>query len=195
MATDSHSEAVQASDRPHLIKGLSEAINKYIIREFPVRAGIPLAEAVSGEMAALYNTANRPLRIRFTHKKQKEGLAVSDVALLLHPSPTAIRKYLAIPKDEIPERRATSRKRQHQLALQQKQQEVDEARKLGREGYPIGRTAAMMHYTCKTIQNYLDPSYCVTDGHYNARIPGKLAPLRERCYRTPEPGAYISPDP
>ncbi len=179
-ATDSHPEAVQVSCQFHLIKGLSEAINKYIIREFPARAEIPLAEAVSDEMAALYNTANRPLRIRFAHKKRKEGLTVSDIALLLHSSPpTTIRKYLAIPKDEIPEDRATSRERQHQLALQQKQKEVDEARKLEREGYPIRRIAPMMHHTYKTIQNYLNPSYCVTDGHYNARIPGKLAPCEK----------------
>ena len=78
-STDSHPEAVQISDRFYLIKGLSEAINKYIIREFPARVEIPLAE-------------------------------------------------------EIPEDRATSRERQHRLALQQKQQEVDEARKLALEG-------------------------------------------------------------
>lgn len=173
-ATDSHPEAVQVSDRFHLIKGLSEAINKYIIREFPARVEIPLAEAISDEMAALYNTANRPLRIRFAHKKRKEGLTISDIALLLYLSPTTIRKYLAIPED-----RATSRERQHRLALQQKQQEVDEARKLAREGYPIGQIAAMMYHTCKTIQNYLNPSYRITDGHYNARIPGKLAPYEK----------------
>lgn len=178
-ATDSQPEAVQVSDRFHLIKGLSEAINKYIIREFPARVEIPLAEAVSDEMAALYNTANRPLRIRFAHKKRKEGLTISDIALLLHSSPTTIRKYPAIPEEEIPEDRATSRERQHRLALQQKQQEVDEAGKLAREGYPIGQIAAMMHHTCKTIQNYLNPSYRVTDGHYNARIPDKLTPYEK----------------
>ena len=34
-ATDSHPEAVQVSDRFHLIKGLSEAINKYITGNSP----------------------------------------------------------------------------------------------------------------------------------------------------------------
>ncbi len=150
-----------------------------IIDLIPSRVEIPLAEAISDEMAALYNTANRPLRIRFAHKKRKEGLTISDIALLLHSSPTTIRKYLAIPEEGIPEDRAISRERQHRLALQQKQQEVDEARKLAREGYPIGQIAAMMHHTCKTIQNYLNPNYCVTDGHYNARIPGKLAPYEK----------------
>ena len=72
-ATGSHPEAIQVSDRFHLIKGLSEAINKYIIREFPARIEIPLTEEVSEERKALYNTANRPLRIRFAHQKRRKG--------------------------------------------------------------------------------------------------------------------------
>ncbi len=119
------------------------------------------------------------VRIRFAHKKRKEGLTASDIALLLHSSPTTIRKYLAIPEDEIPKDRATSRERPRQLARQQKRQEVDETRRLARDGYPIGQIAAMMHHTYKTIQNYLNPDYRVTDGHYNARIPGKLAPYEK----------------
>ena len=35
--TNAHPDAIQISDRFHLIKGLSEAINKYMIREFPAR--------------------------------------------------------------------------------------------------------------------------------------------------------------
>ena len=41
---------------------------------------------------------------------------------------------------------------------------------------PIEEIAKTMHHTCKTIQRYLSPDYSVEDGHYNARIPGKLAP-------------------
>jgi transposase len=33
--TNSHPNAVQISDRFHLIKGLSEAVTKYILRKFP----------------------------------------------------------------------------------------------------------------------------------------------------------------
>ena len=63
--------------------------------------------------------------------------------------------------------------------MQQKQRGVDETRKLAEAGYPIERIATMMHHTRKTIQNYLNPGYCVTDGHYNGRIPGKLAPYEK----------------
>lgn len=178
-ATSSHPDAVQVSDRFHLIKGLSEAINKYITREFPARIEIPLPEGVSDEMEALYNTSNRPQRIRFAHQKRKEGMTVSEIALLLHSCPATVRKYLAIPENEIPDKQPTSREKQHQLAMRQKQQEVDEARKLAQAGYPVEQIAVMMHHTSKTVKNYLAPGYSIADGHYNARIPGKLAPYEK----------------
>ena len=103
---------------------------------------------------------------------------VYDIALLLHSSPATIRKYLAIPENEFLVDRTTSWERQ-QLALQQKQQEADKARRLAREGHPIEQISAMLHDTCKSIQNYWNSSYRITDGHYNARIPGKLAPMRK----------------
>ena len=39
----------------------------------------------------------------------------------------------------------------------------------------IEQIAKMTHHTYKTIQNYLNPDYSVVDGHYNVRIPNKLA--------------------
>ena len=112
-ATNSHPDVIQISDRFHLIKGLSEVICKYIFREFPARVEIPLTEGVADEMKALYNTANRSLRIKFAHEKRREGLTISDIALLLHSSPKTIQKYLAIPEDQIPESKEFARERQH----------------------------------------------------------------------------------
>ena len=172
-ATNSHSDAIQISDRFHLIKGLSEVICKYILREFPARVEIPLTESVTDEMKALYNSANRSLRIKFAHEKRREGLTVSDIALLLHSSPKTIRKYLAIPEDQIPESKEISRERQHQLTVKQKEQEIEEARKMALAGYPIEQIATLMHHPYKTIQNYLNPDFSITNGHYNVRIPGK----------------------
>lgn len=121
-ATNSHPDVIQISDRFHLIKGLSEVICKYIFREFSARVEIPLTESVTDEMKALYNTANRSLRIKFAHEKRREGLTISDIALLLHSSPKTIQKYLAIPEDQIPESKEIARERQHQLAIKQKEQ-------------------------------------------------------------------------
>lgn len=178
-SANSHPEAVQVSDRFHLVKGLSEAMNKYMIREFPAKVEIPQTEAIPAERAALYNAANRALRIRFAQKKRAEGMTVADIAFLLHSSIKTVQKYLAIPEDEIPEDRAISRERQHRLSMQQKQQEVDEARALALEGYPVERIASMMHHTVNTIRNYLEPGYSITRGNYHTRTPGKLAPYEK----------------
>lgn len=72
-ASQTHPEAIQVSDRFHLIKTLSEVVQKYIIREFPSRVEIPAGKEISEEMRALYDTSNRARRIRFAHKKRAEG--------------------------------------------------------------------------------------------------------------------------
>ena len=71
---------------------------------------------------------------------------------------------------------------------------VDEARKLAQEGYPIEQIPTMMHHTPKTIQNYLNPDYSVTDGHYNARIPGKLVPYEKDIIKLRKQGEHIPQD-
>lgn len=170
---------MQVSDRFHIIKGLSEAINKYIIRVLPARVGIPITEVVSEELHQLHNTANRTMRIQYAHKKRKEGLTISDIALLLHSTPTTINKYLAITEEALGESQFIAREKQHKLAMIQKQQEVDEARRLIQEGFTIEKIAVMMNHTYRTIQNYLAPTYSTVNGHYNVRIPGKLSPYEK----------------
>ena len=49
----SHPGVVQVSDRFHMIKGLTEAMTKYIIREFPTRLEIP-AVTISDFCCKLY---------------------------------------------------------------------------------------------------------------------------------------------
>ena len=101
-ASNAHPDAVQVSDRFHLLKNLSDAVEKYMRRLFPSRLTIPAATA-DPQMQALYNTRNRAERIAFAHRKRNEGCTINDIALLLHSATTTVRKYLAIPENEIPE--------------------------------------------------------------------------------------------
>ena len=158
-ATNSHPDIIQISDRFHLIKGLSEVICKYIIRKFPARVEIPLIESITDEMKVLYNTANRSLCIKFAYEKHREGLTISDIVLLSHSSPKTIQKYLSISEEQIPGTMEIARERQHQLAVKQKEQEIEETRKMALAGYPIEQIATLMYHPYKTIQNYLNPDF------------------------------------
>ena len=86
---NAHPNAVQVSDRFHLIKNLSDAVERHLHRLFPSRLVIP-ASKVDPEMEALYDTRNRSERIIFAQKKRSEGYTVNDIALLLHSSKTTI---------------------------------------------------------------------------------------------------------
>lgn len=181
-ARKSHPNIVQVSDRFHIIKGLTEAVSKYLIREFPARIQIPAVSVNNDEYNQLLDVNNRSKRVAFAHKKHEEGLTVNEIALLLHSSTKTVQKYLKLEPSEI-EDRIIIKEKHHLLALQQKQQEVEHARMLAKSGIPIEEISKEMHHTFKTIHNYLSPDYSVENRHYNVRIPGKLAPYETEVIR------------
>ena len=128
-AKKSHPEVIQVSDRFHIIKGLTDAVTRYLIREFPARIEIPAVSVNTDEIRRLQNINNRLERIAFAHQKHKEGLTVNEIALLLHSTTKTVQKHLKLEPSEIVDRIIVKEKK-HLLALQQKQQEVDCARKL-----------------------------------------------------------------
>jgi len=197
--TGAHPHALQISDRFHLIKGLSEAFTRFITRKFPSRLEISAVTVLTPEMKALYDTTNRAQRIKYAHDKRKAGLTIAEIALLLHSTVKTINRYLSISENEIPEDRKISRERQHQLAIEQKQKEVDETREFYKQGHFIEKIGKLMHHIPQTVKNYLDPSFSVVSVKYDNRIPGKLAPyenqvleLRSQGYKYKEIHNIIS---
>lgn len=177
-AVGAYTNVIQVSDRFHLIKGLSEAIDKYIIRTYPARIEIPAVSEINEELKILLNVKNRAKRIQFAHAKKQEGMTINEIALVLHTSPKTITKYLNIDPKTV-EDKDIAREIQHKLAMEQKQHDVDEVRRLFAEGMPIETISKELHHTFKTVQNYLNPDYSIIDGHYNIRIPNKLAPYED----------------
>ena len=103
-AKKSHPEVIQVSDRFHIIKGMTDAVTRYLIREFPARIEIPAVLVNSDEIKRLQNINNRSERVAFAHQKHKEGLTVNEIALLLHSTPKTVQKYLKLEPSEIVDR-------------------------------------------------------------------------------------------
>jgi transposase len=175
-STNSHPNALQVSDRFHLLKNLSEVVEKYMRYLFPSRLVIPATKAIqSPEMLALYNTRNRGERIRYAQQKRTEGYTINDIALLLHSSERTISKYLVIPEDEIPEPNENAREIQHINQMNKKQMAINEVRKLYAQGHAIDAITRLTGHTSGTIQNYLKEDCSTNNGHYDCRRPGKLS--------------------
>lgn len=92
-ACNAHPSAIQISDRFHLLKNLSDAVEKYMYRFYPSRLVIPTS-TIHSELQVLYDTRNWEERIAFAHNKRSEGYSINDIALLLHSAKTTVQKYL-----------------------------------------------------------------------------------------------------
>ena len=117
-ASNAHPDAVQVSDRFHLLKNLSDAVENTCTACSPSRLIIPAITA-NPQMQALYDTRNRAERIVFAHRKRNEGYTINDIALLLHSATTTVR---GIPcnsrENEIPEIQENARERQYIQGLE-----------------------------------------------------------------------------
>lgn len=177
-STNSHPDALQISDRFHLLKNLSDAVKRYMHHLFPSRLVIP-AISQNAEMQALYDTRNRAERIYFAHQKRQEGYTINDIALLLHSATTTVQKYLAIPETEIPKVKENARERQHIRQMQIKQAAMEEVRTLYAQGNAIDEISRLTGHSILTINNYLKEDCPTNNGHYDCRRPGKLAPYEQ----------------
>jgi len=178
-ATNAHPEALQISDRFHLLKNLSEAVEKYMRRLFPSRLVIPATTTQNPQMQALYNTRNRSERIQFARQKRKEGYTINDIALLLHSATTTIDRFLAIPADEVPEVRENVMERKHIQQMENKKAAIEEVRKLYANGHAVEEIKQLTGHTWQTVTNYLKEDCSLNNGHYDRRLPGKLAPYEQ----------------
>lgn len=175
-STNSHPNALQVSDRFHLLKNLSEAVEKHMRYLFPSRLVIPATQATqSPEMQVLYNTRNRGERIRYAQQKRAEGYIINDIALLLHSSQDTISRYLAIPEDEIPDPKENAREIQHINQVNKKQLAIDEVRQHYSKGRSVEEITRLTGHTRRTVQNYLRTDCPTNNGHYDNRMPGKLS--------------------
>ena len=169
-----HPNAMQVTDRFHLIKNLADVVDRYIKNTFPSRVEIESNTSQSEEMNCLYNTANRPQRIRFVQSKRKEGLTIQEIAYLLHSGTTTIKRYLSIPEEKIPEEKSIVRERQHQEVIKQKTDEINHVKKLYEDEMSIADIAKNTHHTPATIKRYLNAEYSPVNGHYDLKRPSKL---------------------
>ncbi len=172
---ESHPDAIQVSDRFHLLKNLSEAIEKYMLRLFPARLEIPATEiSRTPEMQALLDTRNRAQRIRFSKQKYSEGFTVSEIALVMRASISTIRKYLSINEKDIPEDISSTRERQHEEAIEKMKSKIENVRKLYKQGCSIEEICRTTGHISQTIRKYLSDECTLINGHYDHRRPGKL---------------------
>lgn len=136
-------------------------------------------EIQSEHIQALYNTRNQSERIRFTRQKRTDGYSIMDIALLLHSFTSTISKYLSLKEEEIALVKENARELQHIKQMEKKKLAIEEVRTLYGLGHSVDEITRLTGHTLLTVNNYLKEDCSYSNGHYDNRRPGKLAPYEQ----------------
>ena len=63
--------------------------------------------------------------------------------------------------------------------MEKKKAAIEEVRKLYSQGHPADEISRLTGHTWKTVTNYLKDNCSLNNGHYDLRMPGKLAPYEQ----------------
>jgi predicted transcriptional regulator len=189
--TEAHPEALQVSDRFHIIKNLNERIGKQFHKMFKSRVVIPLTPTTA-EREIRLGAADRIDKIKLVKELRHEGRTSAEISALTGMADKTIRKYLEMPAEDIPERHIDSREKEHLEAVKKLAGRVNLARELKQQGYGIRAIMRKTGIDRAAVRKYLSPSFVAVNGQYGKHREGKLAPYRDTVLRMKSDGKKYS---
>jgi DNA invertase Pin-like site-specific DNA recombinase len=189
--TQSHPQAIQVSDRFHIIKNLNERVVQRFHKIFKSRIVIPLTSQTAGKEIIL-GTGNRADKIRLVKEMYAKGRSLVEIQASTGMSGTTIKQYLKISDQDIPCRYIDSREQEHLEATEKLKEKVAAVRQLKKEGVGIRAIARETGLSLLTVKGYLSPSFVAVNGQYGKHREGKLAPYRDLILRLKTDGLAYS---
>ena len=176
--TSVHPEAIQISDRFHLVKNLTESISEFWKHLIKGRIEIPLTSE-SAELRYEYLTSfSRRDRILEAKRMHSEGLSFKKIAKKLLVSPTTVANYVKLKEGSIPEETKTVREQKHANSISKVQSKYNEVIELKNQGFSKKEISEMTGISTECITKYLKPNFNPANGRYGSSRSGKLSPFR-----------------
>jgi predicted transcriptional regulator len=180
--TNAHPEALQISDRFHLVKGICNHATKIFQKLFQGRIAIPVtSQTQHRRMEMLIGTLAQ--KVTLVKQLRKEGRSKSDIRLLTGASERLINKYLDMKECDIPEEKLTLRGREHEEAIQKLLERAERVRALLDEGLSITAISQKTGFTAATVKRYLSTDFTPINAHYGKQREGKLEKYRDEALK------------
>ncbi len=174
-----HPNACQISDRFHILKNLTDAVILHFQKIFQGRIPIPLTTETAKIKNNILFAPTKREKILMVKKLYSEGKSKSEIKCITDLTEKAIKKYIDIPDDKIPNENKVVRERQHEDAINKVQGRADTVRSLSEQGLSIYKISKETGFTRETIKKYLSPDFNPANGHYGCHKHGLLAPYRD----------------
>lgn len=178
---ESHPDAIQISDRFHLVKNLVKAISKYMKRIITGRIEIPLtSEAGKKRYNYLCDLSRREKIIEAKRLYEKNDESYNTIAHKMNLSPSTISKYIKMKNEDIPKKQVTVRGKEHSDAVEKIEKKRNKVLELWKQGKSKRDISKLTGYSVSSVYDYLNPDFNVVNGHYGKSQNGKLMPYRDK---------------
>ena len=175
-----HPNAVQISDRFHIIKNLTESAVMYFQKIFSGRIQIP-ATAKGKKLRNIFNKdSDKSKKIKLIKEMYENGKTTNEIQKITGCGIRTIRKYIKMNEKEIlSQNKKTTRAKQHDEAVKKVKAKADRVKKLKEEGYSNYQIHKETGYSQTMIRQYVSENFNPENAHYGQRRHGKLSPYRE----------------
>ena len=177
-----HPQAVQISDRFHLLKNLTDHARLALQRIFQGRIAIPVTEEIRRHrMIMLVGTIAQ--KIELVKGLRKSGYSQDDIRLITGASERTIKKYVDMREEDIPDVKQTVRGHEHAEAVKKQQNRAELVHALRNDGLSITQISQKTGFTYQTVHNYLSATFSPVNAHYGGQREGKLASFHDEVLR------------
>jgi len=172
-------EAIQISDRFHLIKNISEAAAMSLQKLFNGRVEIPITDRTSEQRQTIFDKSSIYERYCIAKTLCNEGKTYSEISAILNIATKTIKKYVETPDDKIPVNKKAIRGIEHENAVKKVENKADLAKSLKDKGYSIYKISKETGFTKTTVKNYLSKDFNPVNGQYGNSRSGLLKPFHQ----------------
>lgn len=167
-------QAIQVSDRFHLLKNLSELANTCFKRLFVGRIPIPMTSE-SERRKQILSLGTQEEKSQLLKTMRSERRTLREIESIIGMPGDTVRKYLNIVSSRSSKKKnRTVRGKEHEAAVQKIQERADLAKGMRDEGSSISEISRKTGFTYATVKRYLSNSFSPVNGHY-----GKLYRFRD----------------
>lgn len=167
---DSHPNAIQVSDRFHLLKNLTSYCKKFLMKHLKVKVQIESTKQ-NEDKDILLTKENQTLtlfeKIKEATKLSENGITITKICKLLKMDIRTLKKYLAMSNEEQEKYfNLDVRQTNHYENVSKKEQMISEVKKMYNKGSSKRSIAKELKISRVTVANYLDENISAVNGNY-----------------------------
>ena len=177
--TDAHPEALQISDRFHLLKNLTSYVTEYLKKTLKPQVSIQAVSQETKEVKTIRQAdENRKLILKEKYEKIKqlllEGRCKTEICRSLNMDIRTYDKLMSMTPEEREKSFETKNMIIHEERVKQKMERVNEVRELKRIGLSNRKIFRRTGLNRKTVSRYLDENFNPVHAAYGKKRNGKL---------------------